>query len=121
MDEKSFYKMVVQSLSGKLNNIGDKIELAIALRNATLSDIQSIIDAVNRREETQLQFLTISTPWGFEYRAWVWEDTEKKIFVYLPLELLAEVPWGSKYAFVMGCLDGFRISGVWQHPQIGDE
>ena len=122
MNEKSFYKMVVQSLSGKLNDIGDKIELATALRYATLSNTESIIDAMNRREETDPQFLTISTPWGFKYRAWMWnEGTENKIFVYLPFEYLNEVWWGCKYAFVMGCLDGFRMSGEWHHLQLDGE
>jgi len=123
MNEKKFYKMVVQFLSfGKLNSVGEENELATALRYATLSNTESIIDAMNRREETDPQFLTISTPWGFRYRAWMWnEGTENKIFVYLPFEILAEVPWGCKYAFVMGTLDGFRESGVWRHLQLDDE
>jgi len=120
MNEKEFYKRVVQFLSfGKLNSVGEENELTIALHYATLSDMQSIIDAMNQREKTDPQFLTITTPWGFRYRAWMWnEGTEKKIFVYLPFEYLNEVRWGSKYAFVMGYLDGFRISGVWQHLQL---
>jgi len=123
MNEKKFYKMVVQFLSfGKLNSVGEENELATALRYATLSNTESIIDAMNRREETDPQFLTISTPWGFKYMAWMWnEGTENKIFVYLPFEYLNEVRWGCKYAFVMGYLDGFRMSGEWHHLQLDGE
>lgn len=122
MDEKEFYRRVAQFLRfGELDSVREEDELAIALRGAKLADIQSVVDAMNRKEET-VRFITISTPWGFRYRAWMWnEGTKKMIFVYLPFEILAEVPWGCKYAFVMGALDGFRESGVWRHLQLDDE
>lgn len=123
MDENEFYKKIIQFLNfGELDSAREEDELSVALRGAKLADMQSVVDAINRREKTQPQFITISTPWGFRYRAWMWkEGTEKKIFVYLPFEYLTKVSWGCKYTFVMGILDGFRISGEWHYLQLDGE